>query len=93
MVAALKANGKNIFEDAGVMPNPTVEKLNEGIERAKKAKADFILAVGSIFSALRVFAISERLDKGLIDFGIFIEPFDLSKYDYLRLPLTDTCKF
>ncbi len=46
VVAALKANGKNIFEDAGVMPNPTVEKLNEGIERAKKAKADFILAVG-----------------------------------------------
>ena len=34
--------------------------------------------------------ISERLDKGLIDFGIFIEPVDLSKYDYLRLPLTDT---
>ncbi|MDE7296631.1 MAG: LysR family transcriptional regulator [Clostridia bacterium] len=34
--------------------------------------------------------ISERLDKGLIDFGIFIEPFDLSKYEYLRLPLTDT---
>lgn len=33
--------------------------------------------------------ISERLDKGLIDFGIFIEPFDASKYDYLRLPLTD----
>ena len=30
--------------------------------------------------------ISERLDKGLIDFGIFIEPFDLSKYDHLRLP-------
>jgi DNA-binding transcriptional LysR family regulator len=34
--------------------------------------------------------ISERLDKGLIDFGIFIEPFDLSKYDFLRLPLHDT---
>lgn len=34
--------------------------------------------------------ISERLDKGLIDFGIFIEPFDLSKYEYLRLPLYDT---
>ena len=34
--------------------------------------------------------ISERLDKGLIDFGIFIEPFDVSKYDYLRLPLYDT---
>lgn len=34
--------------------------------------------------------ISERLDKGLIDFGIFIEPFDLSKYDHMRLPLYDT---
>ncbi|MCQ2449560.1 MAG: LysR family transcriptional regulator [Clostridia bacterium] len=35
-------------------------------------------------------AVSERLDKGLIDFGIFIEPADLSKYDCLQLPLTDT---
>ncbi len=35
-------------------------------------------------------AVSEKLDKGLIDFGIFIEPADLSKYDYLCLPLTDT---
>ena len=46
IVAVLKANGKNIFEDAGVMPNPTVEKLNEGCERARAAKADLILAVG-----------------------------------------------
>ena len=46
VVAVLKKNGKNIFEDAGVMPNPTSDKLNEGVERAKKAKADFILAVG-----------------------------------------------
>lgn len=33
--------------------------------------------------------ISERLDKGLIDFGVFIEPFDITKYDYIRLPLFD----
>lgn len=46
VIAALKANGKNIFEDAGVMPNPTSDKLNEGIERARAAKADLILAVG-----------------------------------------------
>ncbi|MCI9032239.1 MAG: iron-containing alcohol dehydrogenase [Clostridia bacterium] len=46
VVAVLKANGKEIFEDAGVMPNPTSEKLNEGIERARAAKADLILAVG-----------------------------------------------
>ncbi|MDE6373035.1 MAG: iron-containing alcohol dehydrogenase [Clostridia bacterium] len=46
VVAILKANGKKIYEDAGVMPNPTSEKLNEGIERARAAKADLILAVG-----------------------------------------------
>lgn len=46
VVKILKENGKNIFEDSGVMPNPTTEKLYEGIARAKKAKADFILAVG-----------------------------------------------
>ena len=34
-------------------------------------------------------AVSEKLDKGLIDFGIFIEPANLEKYEYIRLPLTD----
>lgn len=46
VVALLKESGKGIYEDAGVMPNPTVEKLNEGIARARAAKVDFILAVG-----------------------------------------------
>ena len=46
IVKILKDNGKDIFEDAGVMPNPTVEKLNEGVDIARKSKADFILAVG-----------------------------------------------
>ena len=44
--AILKECGKNVFEDAGVMPNPTVEKLHEGVRRAREAKADLILAVG-----------------------------------------------
>lgn len=42
----LKESGKEIFEDAGVMPNPTVEKLYEGCKRAKENHVDFILAVG-----------------------------------------------
>lgn len=46
VIAILKANGKNVFEDGGVMPNPTNVKLNEGIERARAAKVDLILAVG-----------------------------------------------
>ena len=46
VVQLLKANGKEIYEDGGVMPNPTSDKLNEGIVRARSAKADLILAVG-----------------------------------------------
>ena len=42
----LKANGKNVFEDGGVMPNPTVEKLYEGVKIAREHKVDLILAVG-----------------------------------------------
>ena len=38
--------GKNVLEDAGVMPNPTVQKLQEGCRIAKEGKADLILAVG-----------------------------------------------
>lgn len=30
-----------------------------------------------------------KLDKGLIDFGIFVEPADVSKYEYVRLPATE----
>ena len=33
--------------------------------------------------------VGERLDKGLLDFGILIEPFDRKKYDSLRLPTRD----
>lgn len=33
--------------------------------------------------------VTERLDKGLLDFGLLIEPADLIKYEYLRLPATD----
>ncbi len=46
VVEILKANGKNISEISGVMPNPTLEKLYEGIEITRKANADLILAVG-----------------------------------------------
>lgn len=42
----LKANGKTVVEDPGVMPNPTVEKLYEGCKIAKENNVDLILAVG-----------------------------------------------
>ncbi len=42
----LDKSGKTVFEVAGVMPNPTVEKLYEGCKVAKDNDVDFILAVG-----------------------------------------------
>ncbi len=33
--------------------------------------------------------VSERLDKGLIDFGLLMQPADLSKYENIRLPYRD----
>ena len=36
----LKACDKNVVEDAGVMPNPTSDKLIEGAKIAKAHKAD-----------------------------------------------------
>lgn len=34
--------------------------------------------------------VMERLDHGLLDFGVVLEPVDLRGYDYIKLPNTDT---
>ena len=34
--------------------------------------------------------VTERLDKGLLDFGTLIQPADISKYDYINIPAKDT---
>lgn len=34
--------------------------------------------------------VTERLDKGLLDFGVLVQPADISKYDYLNIPANDT---
>lgn len=34
--------------------------------------------------------VMEKLDRGLLDFGILIQPVDLSRYDHLELPERDT---
>ena len=46
ITAILKECGKSVSEVSGVMPNPTVDKLREGVKIARENKTDFILAVG-----------------------------------------------
>lgn len=41
------------------------------------------------FSSGDGYDVMDRLDRGLIDFGTLIEPIDMGKYDYLRLPRPD----
>ena len=46
VVAILKEAGKTIVENPGVMSNPTLEKLREGIQIARDSQVDLILALG-----------------------------------------------
>ena len=46
VVAILQQAGKTIVENPGVMSNPTLEKLREGIQIARDNKVDLILALG-----------------------------------------------
>lgn len=46
VVAILKEAGKTIVENPGVMTNPTLEKLHEGVKIARENEVDLILALG-----------------------------------------------
>lgn len=65
VIEILKANNKNVAEIAGVMPNPTLSKLYEGIEIARAHKADLILAVGggSVCDYSKAVAMSVNCDE------------------------------
>lgn len=65
VAALLESNGKNVAEIAGVMPNPTVEKLYEGMEIARRHKADLLLAVGggSVCDYAKALAVSVNCDE------------------------------
>lgn len=65
VVKILAGCGKTVSEIAGVMPNPTVDKLYEGVEIARKAKADLLLAVGggSVCDYAKAVAVSVNCDE------------------------------
>ena len=65
IIKILTTQGKEVFEDAGVMPNPTIEKLYEGCNVAKENKIDFILAVGggSVCDYAKAVSVSANCDE------------------------------
>ncbi len=60
VIEILNESGKTVVEDAGVMPNPTVEKLYEGAALARDNEVDLILAVGggSVIDYAKAVAVS-----------------------------------
>ena len=65
VIEALKNAGKTVVEDAGVMPNPTIEKLREGVKIARDNNVDFLLAVGggSCVDYAKAVAVSVNCDE------------------------------
>ena len=65
VIEILAKNGKNVAEIAGVMPNPTIDKVYEGLEIARKHEADFLLAVGggSVCDYAKAIAVSVHCDE------------------------------
>lgn len=65
VIKILKDNGKNVAEISSVMPNPTVDKLYEGVETARRHKADLLLAVGggSVCDYAKAVSVSVNCDE------------------------------
>lgn len=65
VVSLLQASGKTVFEDGGVMPNPTVDKLYEGCKIARENNVDLILAVGggSVCDYAKAVSVSAYCDE------------------------------
>lgn len=78
VVAALEKTGKTIVEDGGIMPNPTVEKLREGVEIARSNGVDFILAVGggSCADYAKAVSVSVNLPEGQDPWDVYFARFE-----------------
>lgn len=81
IIEILIACGKTIVEDGGVMPNPTIEKVYDGCQKAKENDVDLLLAVGggSVCDYAKAVSVSTWCEK---------DPWD--KY-YLRMEDVDNC--
>lgn len=64
VITILKKSGKDVTELSGVMSNPTLDKLYEGVNLAKENEIEFILAVGggSVVDYSKALSVSVRCD-------------------------------
>ena len=83
VVAVLEQAGKTVVEDGGVMPNPTIEKLREGVEIARANSIDFILAVGggSCADYAKAVSVSVNLPEGQDPWDVYYDRWEEPKCD------------
>lgn len=67
VISLLKKANKNITEFSGIMPNPTLKKVQEGAELVKNNQIDFILAVGggSVIDCCKMISVQAKTDKDI----------------------------
>ncbi len=72
VVDSLKASDVEIFELGGVVANPRVSLVREGVEICKKYGIEFILAVGggSVIDSAKAIAAGARYDGDVWDFFV-----------------------
>lgn len=87
-MSELSSSDKNISGDIHMGGGET-EAMSVIAKVAKDLQQEYPLIRYHIYSGDGSH-ITEKLDKGLIDFALLVEPFDVSKYDFIKLPIRDT---
>lgn len=65
VMGLLAKAGKDVVEFAGIMPNPTYAKVQEGARLAREKGVDFILAVGggSVIDCVKIVSVQVKTDR------------------------------
>ena len=71
----------------GAAESVASEMLVRAIDRFRKKYPEVIFQVESGIAD----RVKERIDAGLLDLGLLIEPGDITKYEFMRLGLDDRC--
>lgn len=85
--ATIKSSAQTISGDVFIGCGET-QGMREIIKVMKKVNCDFPEIRYNLYSGNDE-DVSERLDSGLVDFGLFVGDTHLDKYDYKKLPVAD----
>ena len=72
LTGLMRDAGLYVVDLGGVVPNPRIEKVNEGVALCKKEKIDFVLAVGggSVIDSSKLIALAADYDGDAWDYCI-----------------------